>query len=368
MRRMRVDIHSADGIVHSSLAGIHMRLLITGGTGFIGSNLALQARALGHEVIAAGLGAGPVEAARVAALEAAGVGVRLGELEALIRDPQALAGVEIVVHLAAAQHEMNVPDAHFTRVNVEATSALLEAARRSGVRRLVHGSTIGVYGSAAGRLSEADATAPDNVYGRSKLEAERRVLAAGAGIETVVVRISETYGPGDRRLLKLFKAIRQGRFVTIGDGANLHHPIYVDDLVAGLLLAAVQPAAAGEVLLLAGKEVVSTDAMVAAVAAAVGRPAPRRHLPLAPFTLVAGVLEGMLRPLGIQPPLHRRRLDFFVKSFSLDGRKAEALLGFVPQVGFREGAQKTARWYEETGLLGIAEETGPTLATGLRAH
>lgn len=328
-----------------------MKLLITGGSGFIGGNLALQARAAGHEVVASGLGTGPGEAERVARLRAAGIEVRLADLEALARDPAAFAGVDAVIHLAAAQHEMNVPDAHFERVNVELTATLLEAAVRAGVRRFVHGSTIGVYGEARGVLDETSPTAPDNVYGRTKLAGEGQVLARRAALEVVVVRISETYGPGDRRLLKLFKAIHAGRFVTVGDGRNLHHPIYVDDLVAGLLLAATHPAAPGEVFLLAGKEPVSTDAMVAAVAEAVGRNAPRRHLPLAPFAVLATVLEAVLRPLGIQPPLHRRRLDFFVKSFSLDGAKAAAILGFAPAVGFLEGARRTAAWYQEIGLL-----------------
>ncbi len=82
-----------------------------------------------------------------------------------------------------------------------------------------------------------------------------------------------------------------------------------------------------------------------------GKATPRLRVPLAPVAAAAFLLETTLRPLGIQPPLHRRRIDFFRKSFRLDGSKAQRLLGFVPKTGFSEGATQTARWYEQAGEL-----------------
>jgi nucleoside-diphosphate-sugar epimerase len=236
-------------------------------------------------------------------------------------------------------------------VNVEGTRALLDAAKAAGVARFVYGSTIGVYGDRQGLISEATPPQPDNIYGTTKLEAERLVLGRADGQPVTAIRISETYGPGDRRLLKLFKAIKKGRFFSIGDGRNLHHPVYIDDLADGILAAARHDAARGEVFVLPGKEAVSTDAMVAAVAAAVGKPMPKLRVPLAPLMAAAAVLEGTLRPLGIQPPLHRRRMDFFKKSFEFDPTKARQRLGWAPSVGFAEGAERTARWYESIGEL-----------------
>ena len=103
--------------------------------------------------------------------------------------------------------------------------------------------------------------------------------------------------------------------------------------------------------MLPGRQAVTTDEMVAAVAAAVGRPSPRLRLPLWPFSAAAIVLETTLRPLGIQPPLHRRRMDFFRKSFTFAGAKAERLLGFTPEIDFAQGAKLTAEWYREIGEL-----------------
>ena len=91
--------------------------------------------------------------------------------------------------------------------------------------------------------------------------------------------------------------------------------------------------------------------MVEAVAAAVGKPMPKLRAPLWPFMTAATLMETTLRPMGIQPPLHRRRMDFFRKTFQLDGGKAKRVLGFEPKVSFREGAAQTARWYESAGEL-----------------
>ncbi|HEX6010743.1 MAG TPA: NAD-dependent epimerase/dehydratase family protein [Geminicoccaceae bacterium] len=329
-----------------------MRLMITGGTGFVGSRLAIRARELGHEVRATGMRNTAAEAANGEQLAHMGIHVLLLPIGELARAPDALKGVDAVIHLAAAQHEANVPDEYFRDVNVRGTEALLEASRGVGVKRFVYGSTIGVYGDREGLIDESTPTLPDNIYGATKLEAERLVLARSADLHVVVVRISEVYGPGDRRLLKLFRAIRRHRFFNVGAGTNLHHPIYIDDLTQGLLLAAAPDSAeSGEVFVLPGKEVVTTDAMVAAIAAAVGTQVPRLRLPLWPILGGAVLLEGALRPLGIQPPLHRRRVDFFRKSFSFDGSKAAELLGFAAQVGFAEGTLRAARWYEEIGEL-----------------
>ena len=104
----------------------------------------------------------------------------------------------------------------------------------------------------------------------------------------VAIRIPETYGPGDRRLLKLFKAIKSGPSSCIGSGSQPAPPGFIDDLAAGLLLAAEHPAAPGEIFVLPGREVVTTDEMVAAVAAAVGRQPPELRAPLWPFMTAAG--------------------------------------------------------------------------------
>jgi nucleoside-diphosphate-sugar epimerase len=329
-----------------------MRLAVTGVTGFIGSNLARMLVAEGHEVTATGRAVTPTETRRLSELQQAGVQVHAGNLLDAGFAAQVVQGAEAVIHLAAAQHEGNVPDSYFHDVNVGGIQRLLDAAIGAGVRRFVYGSTIGVYGSAMnGELDEESTPRPENAYARTKLEAESVVEGLASRIETSIVRISETYGPGDFRLLKLFKGIDRGAFVMLGSGENLRQVIYVDDLNRALLKAVDSPAALGQTFVLCGSEVMTTNQMVQAIARAVGRKRDPMRVPVWPFRAAAAVLEATLKPLGIQPPLTQRRLDFFTKSFIFSTRKTREVLGFEPQVTFADGAARTAAWYRKAGYL-----------------
>lgn len=328
------------------------RILITGGSGFIGSRLAQLAGERGHALTVITAVNSATERARCDALANAGIAVIVAPLDDAQALGRALPGHDAVIHLAAAQHEAGRPETYFQQVNVEGTQRLLGLASRVGVRRFVHGSTIGVYGSAAESvLDERSPLAPDNAYGRTKAAAESVVRNAPASMECCIIRISETYGPGDMRLLKLFRGVQTGRYVTVGSGENEHQLIYVDDLIRGLLAACATPAAAGETIVLAGAEAITTNAMVAAISSAVGSDRRVWHSPMWPFMAAGYVLEKTFGPLGLQPPLHRRRLDFFRKSFRFSTAAAERLLGFRAEVSFAEGARRTARWYRSRGML-----------------
>ncbi|MBS0419172.1 MAG: NAD-dependent epimerase/dehydratase family protein [Proteobacteria bacterium] len=329
-----------------------MKIFLTGGSGFIGSRLAPLAVNAGHEVTVVTPINTPTEKARCEALTQAGIKLVIAPLEDSAVIARELQGKDAVIHLAAAQHEAEQPESYFHRINVDGTRSLLEAAAKAGVRRFVHGSTIGVYGSAAdGSLDEDSPLAPDNPYGRTKMAAEKVVREFVSPLEWTIIRISETYGPGDMRLLKLFKGVKKGRFPIIGGGRNLHQVIYVEDLSRGLLAACTQAAANKQTVVLAGSEKITTNDMVAAVSDAVGNPKKPPHVPLWPFMLAARVFEATFSPLGLKPPLHRRRLDFFKKSFYFSNARAENVLNFRPQVPFREGARKSAEWYQTNGLI-----------------
>jgi dihydroflavonol-4-reductase len=329
-----------------------MRMLVTGATGFIGSRLALEARRLGHEIVAAGQLNSEAERTRAQELESAGIVIQKGPLQDLEHARRVTAGCHTVIHLAAAQHEANVSDDYFFDVNVNGTRTLLEAGKWAGAQRFVYGSTIGVYGDFSGQLlDENTPPRPANVYGRSKLQAEEVVNSYRSTLPISIVRISETYGPGDFRLLKLFRALNRGRFVIIGSGLNRRQVIHVSDLARGLLLAASNEAAVGETFVMAGEEILTTRDMVQQVAGALGRDAPRGRVPMWPFLATATVMERTLRPLGIQPLLHRRRLDFFRKSFVFSTAKARSTLGFTSVIPFNRGAVETADWYRRGGYL-----------------
>jgi dihydroflavonol-4-reductase len=328
------------------------RILITGATGFIGSRLALHAHRLGLDVVGAGRELSPMETERANELRSAGVPLSIGKLQEPAYARELVTGCTAVIHLAAAQHESQMPDAYFRDVNVFGTRVLLEAARDHGVRRFVYGSSIGVYGSSVdGVLDENSPPRPENIYTQTKLDAESAVRELAQDLETCVIRISETYGPSDYRLLKLFRAIDRGHFVMLGSGTNVRQCLHVNDLVRALLLAVQHPSAVGQTLIIAGAEAMTTNEMVHTIAVALSRRPPRAHVPLWPFNALARVMETALPPLGVQPPLHRRRLDFFSKSFVFSTLKAQSLLGFVPEIDFASGAADTVRWYRARGHL-----------------
>ena len=126
---------------------------------------------------------------------------------------------------------------------------------------------------------------------------------------------------------------------------------YIDDLVDGILLCTEHPEALGEVFLLAGERYTSIDQLVAEVARAVGVEPPRLRLPLAPLLGAAWACETVCRPLGIEPPLHRRRCDFFHRDRGFSIEKANRLLDYRPKFDLREGFARTAGWYAEQGYL-----------------
>jgi 2-polyprenyl-3-methyl-5-hydroxy-6-metoxy-1,4-benzoquinol methylase len=125
----------------------------------------------------------------------------------------------------------------------------------------------------------------------------------------------------------------------------------VDDLIDGFLAAAGSESAPGEIFLLSGPSALTTNEMVAVISAQMGVKGPLFRAPLKPFMAAATLMEVMLRPIGIQPPLHRRRMDFFRKSYHFSSDKARQKLGFTAKTRFAQGVAETAAWYHRMGLL-----------------
>ncbi len=322
--------------------------LVTGATGFTGGHLARELRRRGHRVRAL-----VRPGSDVSSLTGHDIELCSGELVIASDVRRATEGIEIVYHIAAAYREAKHPDSYYFDVNVGGTKNILDAARAEGVHRVVHCSTAGVHGEVTTvPADECAPLSPGDVYQDSKLEGEQVALAEfGRGLPGVVFRPVGIYGPGDTRFLKLFRTIDSGRFRMFGSGEVLYHLTYIDDLVDGIILCGEVPEALGQVFLLAGPGYTTLNDLVARVAEARDRPAPRGRLPLWPLLTAATLCEAACRPLGIDPPLHRRRCDFFVKDRAFTSAKARKALGYEPKVDLAAGLRRTADWYRATGLL-----------------
>lgn len=325
-----------------------MRTLVTGATGFTGGALARRLVAEGNQVTAF-----------VRSLERAEPLTKLGITCKLIditnRDAvfAAFEPFDRVFHIAALFRTEESDLSVFTKVNVDATRYLLEAAKKFGVGRFIHCSTVGVQG----RIDDPPAKEtyrfhPEDHYQETKLEGEKvaREFFA-AGLPGVVVRPAGIYGVGDLRFLKLFRGVNSGLFPIIGTGKTVYHFTYIDDLIDGIMLASSSPRALGEVFTIGGSTYVTIREVVDTIADVLGRPRPKLRIPAWPVQIAAVLCVALCKPFGINPPLYPRRLEFFMLSRAFDISKARELLGYDPKVSVRDGFARTAAWYKEQKLI-----------------
>ena len=322
-----------------------MRVLVTGATGFTGGDLARALVARGQQVRAI-----VREPARAGTLRDAGVEIVRGDLKDRKSLRAAVEGVRIVYNVAAIYRQAGIPLSEYRAVNVDAVRAIVEASAEAGVVRVVQCSTVGVHGDVEHPPATEEAPLrPGDVYQRTKLEGERtgREAAARTGVEYTVARPTGIYGPGDRRLLKLFRGVARRRFVILGSGEIFYHLTFVTDVAEGLRLCGETPGAAGRTYIIAGAQVTTLNELLKAIAREAGVPAPSVHLPVWPFWLAGALCEAVCVPLRIEPPLYRRRVDFFTKSRAFDISRARTELGYSPAVSLEDGIRRTLTWYRE---------------------
>jgi dihydroflavonol-4-reductase len=326
-----------------------VRVLVTGASGFTGGHLARMLAQRGYNVRAL-----VRTMTQADALAADGIEPAIGDLSDRPSLNRASKDVEVVYHIAAVYRQAGLPRSTYRIVNATAVGDLVGAAAAAGARRLVHCSTVGVHGDIEHPPANEDAPLrPGDIYQETKVEGEQVAREAGhrSGLPVTIARPSGIYGPGDRRLLKLFKGIARRRFVVLGSGDIFYHLTYIDDLIEGFRLCGEVPAAANRTYILAGAEVTTLNELIRKIAHHAHVAPPSVKLPVWPFWMAGAACEAVFVPLGVEPPLYRRRVDFFTKSRAFDISRARSELGFTPRVSLDEGIRRTLAWYREHGWL-----------------
>jgi nucleoside-diphosphate-sugar epimerase len=319
------------------------RVFITGASGFIGRVLAERWRALGAEV-------GGVD--RIADPER---GVVTGDVSAPGEWQDAAKGADVVVHTAALVG-MPSDESQFWAVNVRGTRMALEAARDAGARRFVHISSVVTFGlDFPDGVDERWPVKPTGVaYVDTKIASEQVVLQAHAAgeAEVTVVRPGDVYGPGSRPWTVLpVELLKSRRFALPERGRGIHSPIYVDDLVEGIISAAAAKTAAGQVITVSGGLGIETREFFGHYARMLGR----RGVPTVPTPVAiaaAAAQDRIARLRGVHNELTPNGVRYLALRRGTYGiAKARELLGWAPAVAVEEGMRRTEAWLREQALL-----------------
>jgi nucleoside-diphosphate-sugar epimerase len=329
--------------------------VVTGARGLLGSHLAEQLVARGERVRALVRPAGDTDFLRKLGVELA-VG-DLGEPRSVER---AVAGADVVFHCAARVGDWG-PWSRYLADTVDATRNLLEACRRAVVGRVLHVSSITVYGHPPlrdGLVTEEEPLGQNlwvwDHYCRAKIRAEE--LCRQYDGDLTIVRPTWLYGPRDRNTFpRVIEMIEAGRAALIGGGANPINILYAADLAEGAILAANQPAARGQVYNLSNEGGITQRQLLDLLTDLLGRPRITRHIPYRVAHWTGLLLETLGRVVGSRcPPLTRYAVSLVGRPTRFSSARARTQLGWQPRVGPEEGLRRTLEWYrhrEQTPLV-----------------
>ena len=326
-----------------------MKILVTGGTGFTGTALVKRLSKQGNLV-------------RILARNSSDtsmfkndkVVIQRGDIRDANSVRNAVAGMDYVYHLAAISRGGAITHKKYWEVNVEGTRNIMDACKEKTVRKILHCSTVDVLGSIL--KPPADETCPYNPLDymqKTKCEGEKIALSYYQKYElpVVVVRPATIFGPGDMRLLKLFQLIAKKRFIMIGEGKTYAHLIYIDDLINGFELC-IRKGTAGRIYNFAGTTYVTLNELVQIIAKELRVSlSTKLKLPVLPIYLLASVCETICAPLGLKPPIFKRRVDFYTKNRAFDISLSVKELGYRPGHDLTTEIHLTCEWYKQHGFL-----------------
>jgi nucleoside-diphosphate-sugar epimerase len=322
-----------------------MKMLMTGGSGFIGRHLARALVRQGVSVVNLDLVPPRHEPPFLRTV--------IGD----VRDPravrEAMSGCRAVVHLAAAHHDHGIDDRTYFDVNERGTNVVCETMRDTGVRRMLFTSTVAVYGNRHAEPDEDASPAPESPYGASKLAGEAVVhaWAKDTGSHATVFRPAVVFGPHHfANMYSLVRQIESGRYLPVGDGRNVKSLAYVHNLVdASLYLLSTAPLAPVETFNYVDKPDLGSWEIADRIAEALGREPSMFRVPLPIALALALPIEayGTLRRRPVTVSRARIRKLAATETRFAANRIRER--GFAPVHDLMDGLRDMVRWYVEEG-------------------
>jgi nucleoside-diphosphate-sugar epimerase len=319
-------------------------VFLTGAQGFIARSLAARYRDLGAEVRGMDVVAASDE------------NVVAGDVSRPVGWQDHARGCDLFVHTAAVVSLRRHEAARTWAINATGTRHALDAAIRAGAKRFLHFSSITVFGfEFEGVVDERTPVHPNGVpYVDTKVASEQAVLAAHAAGELActIVRPGDVYGPGSRAwTLVPVEEIKGGRMVLPARGHGLLGPVYIDNLVDGLVLAAGKPEGAGQVFTLTDGVAVSASDFFGRYARMLGRRAPRTA-PTGLAMAAAALVDAFSRVARRENEINRAAAAYLTRRGTYSIEKARSVLGYEPGVDLEEGMRRTEEWLRGAGLLG----------------
>ncbi len=327
-----------------------MKILLTGGTGFVGGRIAARLLERGDAVVLLARDPG-----KASPLAAAGAEVAEGDLT----DPSSLVaavrGCEAVIHAAGVPRPASRKVFH--RVHVEGTRNLVRAARQAGIRRLVNIASQSVV--FAGRdLRDADESTPYparfiDLYSETKALGEQAALAAHdrGGLQVTSLRPAVVWGRGDTTILPIMARLAAGWFgiPAAGSGENLEASCHIENVATGALAALDAPEACGHAYFLLDDFQVGWRDFLARQMEAVGIRPKFIRVPAALAVPAAWALDRGAELLGLTVPMAYFGVRMAMTDKHYSTSRARDELGYRPRVGFEEGLEDLGRWVEEIG-------------------
>lgn len=323
-------------------------VLITGANGFVGSRLCAHLLGQDYRVIAQVRGTSDLTL-----LQDLKVEYRYGDITEPATLPEMVEGVDFIVHNAGVIKARQ--RGTFFAVNEQGTRNLLEAItiHNPQVRQVIFISSVAAAGPSTPvrPLSESDQPNPITTYGESKLAGERVALSFAGRLPVTILRPPAVYGPGDRGVYSIFKAVWLHLKPLIGDGSRKLQLVHVDDLCEGIAKTLKANVKSGGIYFIAEKDAYTYRDLISVLVDASGRWTFPLLLPSPVFRAIATISEFSFAAIGATPLLTREKTRELNSSWEMDTTRARQELGFESRIGFADGARQTYDWYIKHGWL-----------------